>query len=74
MFTLTSLPTLSVFDAIVLIQANRLDDSNDVILEQVFSIGDVGIMRLAAKRTGCFVTFTYVNDDEHGHLTTIEVY
>ena len=73
MLTISSLPTLDVFEAVCIIQANRLDDSNDVILDQVFSWGDVGIIALAAKRTGCFVTFTYVEENERG-LKTIEVY
>lgn len=57
-----------------MIQANRLDDNNDVELEQVFTSGDVDAIALAAKRTGCFVTFTYVDVDNNDHLTTIEVY
>lgn len=74
MFTISSLPTIDVLDVVIAIQAARIDGTNDVTLEQVYSIGDVGIIRLAAKCTGCFVTFTYVDADDNNHLNTIEVY
>lgn len=68
---LTATTTIGVMDAVIAIQSARQDDSNDVTLEQLYSSDDVDAIALAAKRTGCFVTFDYTDGEE---IHTTEVY
>lgn len=66
-----ALPTIDVLDAIIAIQSRSTPDTCDVILDNVYEKGDIGIIRQAARRCGQFVTFDYVDD---GEIKTVEVY